>query len=137
MFLELVSNVGKSVTHFKCAGDVILHSKRIPAAQELPDGVFSKPNLDVGTYLGGPWNGKCWYILWPFEIFYDRLVHRYYGHTIHLVLIWYTYFSTLGNVVPRKIWQGFETRMTLLHKNLTGNTLTLLAPCSHKKQPQN
>jgi hypothetical protein len=32
------------------------------------------------VYFGGPWNGKCWYILCPFEIFY--------GHLVHVSVIW-------------------------------------------------
>jgi hypothetical protein len=25
-----------------------------------------KPKIPIWVNFGGPWNGKCWYILWPF-----------------------------------------------------------------------
>jgi hypothetical protein len=31
--------------------------------------------------FGGSFNGRCWCILWPFEVFY--------GHLIHFMAIWY------------------------------------------------
>jgi hypothetical protein len=34
-----------------------------------------KPQIPLWVNFGGPWNGKCWYILWPFGIFHGRLVH--------------------------------------------------------------
>jgi hypothetical protein len=40
----------------------------------LPDGLFSNQKSQIGVNFGGPLNGKCWYILWPFGIFYGRLV---------------------------------------------------------------
>jgi hypothetical protein len=51
---------------------------------------------------GGPWNGKGWYILWPFWI--------YCGHLVHFLAIWYIFWSfsnlvAIWYTVSRKIWQ--------------------------------
>jgi hypothetical protein len=29
----------------------------------LPDGLFFVPRIPIWVNFGGPWNGKCWYIL--------------------------------------------------------------------------
>jgi hypothetical protein len=29
----------------------------------LPDGLFFKPKIPIWVHFGGPWNGKCVYIL--------------------------------------------------------------------------
>jgi hypothetical protein len=34
-----------------------------------------KPKLQIWVNFGGPWNGKYWHILWPFEIYYGHLVY--------------------------------------------------------------
>jgi hypothetical protein len=39
---------------------------------------------------------NCWYIIWPFGLFY--------GHLLYYTAIWYI-FSTFWYVVPIKIWQ--------------------------------
>jgi hypothetical protein len=44
----------------------------------LPDGIFSNPKSQFGSILEAL--GRCWYILWPFGLFYG-----------HKVVIWYTY----------------------------------------------
>jgi hypothetical protein len=38
----------------------------------LPDGIFPYQKSQFWVYFGGPWNAKCWYILWPFGIFYGN-----------------------------------------------------------------
>jgi hypothetical protein len=57
----------------------------------------------------GSCNGKSWYILRPFGLFYDHLVYFmtiwfilrpleiFYGHLVYFVAIWYIYphFGTL------------------------------------------
>jgi hypothetical protein len=52
--------------------------------------------------LGGPWNLKCWYILWPFGISYSRLA--IFG-AIRECCDNLEYFSPFWYIVPRKIWQ--------------------------------
>jgi hypothetical protein len=42
-----------------------------------------RPKIPNWVYFGVPWNGKCWYILRPFGIIYDRLVQ--------FVVIWNTF----------------------------------------------
>jgi hypothetical protein len=44
-------------------------------ASVLPDGIFSYQKIPIWVYFGGPWNGKCWHILWPFVLFDDRSVY--------------------------------------------------------------
>jgi hypothetical protein len=40
----------------------------------LPDGLFSNKKFQIWVNFGGLLNGNCWYILWPFGIFYGHLV---------------------------------------------------------------
>jgi hypothetical protein len=41
----------------------------------LPDGIYIFiPKIPIWVFLGWPWNGKCWFILWWFLIFYNNLV---------------------------------------------------------------
>jgi hypothetical protein len=40
----------------------------------LPDGLFFKPKIPIWVKFGGPWNGKCGYILSSFGIFFGQLV---------------------------------------------------------------
>jgi hypothetical protein len=47
------------------------------------DGIFCIPKIPIWVYFGGPWNGKCLYILLPYGIFYGLLVH--FG------VIWYIF----------------------------------------------
>jgi hypothetical protein len=68
-----------------------------------------KPKIQNWVNFGGPFNGKCRYILWPFGIFYD--------HLEYFMAIWYNlwpfgivcghllYFSQLGMLRKREIWQ--------------------------------
>jgi hypothetical protein len=42
-------------------------------------------------YFGGPWNEKCWYILWQFGIISDHLVSYTYGRLVEFGYIWYTF----------------------------------------------
>jgi hypothetical protein len=34
-----------------------------------------KPKIPLWVNFGGPYNGKCWYILWSFGIFNGHLVY--------------------------------------------------------------
>jgi hypothetical protein len=36
---------------------------------------FLKPKIQIRVNFGGTFNGRCWYILWPFGIFYCHLVY--------------------------------------------------------------
>jgi hypothetical protein len=51
--------------------------------------VYFKPNIPIWVNFGGPWNGKCWYILWPFGINNNHLVYlRPFGS---LEVNWYIF----------------------------------------------
>jgi hypothetical protein len=39
----------------------------------LPDGLFSKPKIQIWVIYEVPFIGKCWYILWP--------TGKFYGHS--------------------------------------------------------
>jgi hypothetical protein len=34
-----------------------------------------KPKIPIWENFGGPCNGRCWYILWTFGLFYGHLIH--------------------------------------------------------------
>jgi hypothetical protein len=50
-----------------------------------------KPKIPLWVNFGGPWVGKCWYILWPFGIFY--------GYLGYFMTIWYILCS-FGTFCP-------------------------------------
>jgi hypothetical protein len=59
-----------------------------------------KPKITIWAKLGGPGNGKCCYVLWPFVIFFCHLV----------MAVWYSFwsfgtFSRFDMFGPRRIWQ--------------------------------
>jgi hypothetical protein len=62
---------------------------------------FQTKKFQICVNFGGPLTGKCWYILWPFGIFY--------GHLLLFMAVWYslcsfvTFFPIWNG--PRKIWQ--------------------------------
>jgi hypothetical protein len=71
----------------------------------------SIPKIPTRVYFGGPWNGKCWYILLTFGIFY--------GHLVYFMAIWYilcplgifyghlVYFMPIGYILcPLGIFYG-------------------------------
>jgi hypothetical protein len=41
----------------------------------LPDGIFFKPKIPIWVNLGGSCNGRCWYVICPFGLFYGYLVY--------------------------------------------------------------
>jgi hypothetical protein len=51
------------------------------------------PIIPIWVNFGGPWNGKYWYILWPFGIFNS--------HLVYFVAVWYI-FSFLVCLVQEK-----------------------------------
>jgi hypothetical protein len=67
------------------------HTHRCVAG--LPDGLFSNQKFQIWENLGGPLNGKCWYIFWPFVIFY--------GHCVYFTAFWSSLWS-FGIFLP--IW---------------------------------
>jgi hypothetical protein len=63
----------------------------------LPDDIFSNQKIPIWANLGGSCNGRGWYILWPFGIFYGTLV--YYDPFIYLGML---YQDKSGNLVAFK-----------------------------------
>jgi hypothetical protein len=75
--------------------------------------------IPIWVNFGGPRNGKCWYIVIVFGIFYCHLAHfmsiwhilcpfgRFYGQWVYFRTFWY--------IASRKIWQPFYFNdMTLI-----------------------
>jgi hypothetical protein len=68
----------------------------------LPDGLLSNQKSQFGKKIPVPQIGKCWYILWPFGIFF--------GHLVYFMNIWFhlclfgTFFRFWYHAT-RKIWQ--------------------------------
>jgi hypothetical protein len=54
------------------------------------------------VYFGGPWNGKCWYILLPIGIIYGRFVYVMYVWPFVVLCGPLVYFSRFGLFVPRR-----------------------------------
>jgi hypothetical protein len=42
---------------------------------------ISKPKIPIWVNIGGPCNGRCWFILRPFG--------KFYGHLVYMLVIWY------------------------------------------------
>jgi hypothetical protein len=40
-----------------------------------------KPKFPIWVNFGGPWNGKGWYVIRPFGIYYGHLVY-FYGNSV-------------------------------------------------------
>jgi hypothetical protein len=62
----------------------------------LPDGSISYQKIPIWVNFGGPWNGKRWYILWPFGIVYC--------HWVWIMAVWYSFcpFGTFWYVCTEK-----------------------------------
>jgi hypothetical protein len=60
-----------------------------------------EPKIPIWVNFGGSCNGRCWYILWPFDLFYSRLVY--------FAAIWYIWY---------KIGINFHVLVFCIEKNL-------------------
>jgi hypothetical protein len=61
------------------------------------------PKIPVWVNFGGPWNGKCWYILWPFGIFTALWYNLWSfgivcGKLVYLTLVWQLHFRNNGKL---------------------------------------
>jgi hypothetical protein len=92
----------------------------------LPDGIlaYSMAIWYIRWYVfkkkawvnfGGPWHEKRWYILWPFGLYYGRLVY--------FMDIWYILWQFCNLVA---IWYTFPC-FGLLNKETSGNPVSY--PC--------
>jgi hypothetical protein len=50
--------------------------------------------MSIWLNFGGPWNGKCWYILWSLGIFYGKLVS--FKTIWYILSLFGIYFSRFG-----------------------------------------
>jgi hypothetical protein len=82
----------------------------------LPDGLFSNQKSQFWINFGGPCNGKSWYILWPFGLFYC--------YWKYLMAIWY--------FVPRKIWQPWTGACIIFFAIEKGVTFRCRKPSCRK-----
>jgi hypothetical protein len=86
--------------------DLYLDSRFAAAFDSIPTRVarcfIFKPKIPIWVNFGGPWNGKGWYILWPFGI--------YCGHLVHL--------KPIGNLLA--IWCIFS-HFGILCRDKSGN----------------
>jgi hypothetical protein len=103
---------------FKIKSDVWL-KKNGQVATRVARRYFFKPKIPIWVNFGGPWNGKCWSILWPFGI--------YYGNSVYFMAIWWVscnlvYFPLFWYIVSRKIWQPWTS-------NRPQNSIKLLLVC--------
>jgi hypothetical protein len=46
-----------------------------------------KPKIPIWVNFGGSYNGRCWYILWPFDYFKGHL-----SYFVDFIIIWYICF---------------------------------------------
>jgi hypothetical protein len=49
-----------------------------------------KPKMPIWVNFGGPCDGRCWYILWPFGLF-DGHLAIFYGFLVYVMVIWYIF----------------------------------------------
>jgi hypothetical protein len=49
-----------------------------------------EPKIPIWINFGGPCDGRCWYILWPFGLFYGHL-SILYGLLVYFMVIWYIF----------------------------------------------
>jgi hypothetical protein len=63
------------------------------------------PKTKIWVYFYGSWNAKCWYILWPFGIFYSHMYGIFNGHLVYFKAIGcicgnLVYFEIIGTYFP-------------------------------------
>jgi hypothetical protein len=54
-----------------------------------------RPKIPIRVNFGGPWNGKGWYILWPFGIYHGHLVHFWLFVNLMAICHLFPRFGTL------------------------------------------
>jgi hypothetical protein len=71
-----------------------------------------KPKLSIWGNFGGSCNGSCWYILWPFDLFYGHLV--YFFATLYIYGI---FFPVLVCCTKKNLATLLDTYL-LLHNTI-------------------
>jgi hypothetical protein len=75
--LPTTYNAGVAVVNSEVVGLVPGQEKKersLAIANRVARWFILRPKIPISIHFGGPWNGKCWYILWQFGIIYDHLV---------------------------------------------------------------
>jgi hypothetical protein len=78
-----------------------------------------RPKITIWVYFRVSCDWKCWYILWPFLIFYGNWVYVLYCHMYGI------YFASFGTVflfwyvVPRNIWQPCSRSQVVFWKSIS------------------
>jgi hypothetical protein len=67
---------GAFCVSFICSLRVLLGPRNAAVSAGLPDGIFSNQKNPLWVNFGGSCNGRCWYILCPFGV--------YYGHSEYI-----------------------------------------------------
>jgi hypothetical protein len=62
-----------------------------------------EPKIRIWVNFGGSFDGRRWYILWPFGLFY--------GHLVYFMAIWYILW----------LFGIFFPRFGMLHREKSGN----------------
>jgi hypothetical protein len=75
-------------------GDCVTH-----AIQGCQMAYFLTKNLIWVNFVGSC-NGRYWYILWPFGIFYRHYVSTFCGHLVYLTTIMWVYFMAIWYILP-------------------------------------
>jgi hypothetical protein len=77
-----------------------------------------EPKIPIWINFGGPCDGRCWYILWPFGLFYGHL-SILYGLLVYFMAIWSILWSSVNIIRPFGIFYGnFPVLVSFSKKNL-------------------
>jgi hypothetical protein len=90
------------------------------------------PKIPIWEKFSGPQVGKCWYILWPFGIFYGYLG---YSMTIRQILCSFGTFFQFWYHAPRKIWQPWSHKQRTVQIQLCLQVPTYLPNITLAKLP--
>jgi hypothetical protein len=81
---------------------------------------YFQTKIPILVNFGGSCNGKCWYILWPFGLFYGHLVYFTYGRLVYLMVIWYILPMAIWYILYMVIWCIFPT-FGMLYQEKSGS----------------
>jgi hypothetical protein len=79
--------------------------------------VYFKTKIPIWVYFGGPWNGKCWYILRPFGIIYDHSVYVIYWYSLWSFGIFFLVLVCLDQEKSGNPGQKLSTGMLIMTRH--------------------
>jgi hypothetical protein len=77
----------------------------------LPDGIFSNRKILIWVNFGGPFNGRCWYILCLFGLLHIRQFGIFYVHLVSFV-VKLVHFLLVGKLYQKNL----ATLVRYLHR---------------------